>query len=221
MCVNLLRVKVMSSYKGKFENNLENYSSYKTLSENLLSSVNFVGKVYRTALFWKDVIPVTYNKPVKYCEIGAFQGGNAISFGLIYGQHPQSEIHCIDPWTDYDEYTEYKNDQENNFKRFLDNVSKTDFAHKFYIHRGFSNSEIPQLEDEYFDIIYVDGNHEPSFIMEDAVLSYRKLKSGGYLVFDDYNWEMSSKGIDNFITAYDDKLDLVNSRNCQIILKKR
>ena len=34
----------------------------------------------------------------------------------------------------------------------------------------------PKFKDEFFDIIYIDGNHEPEYVLEDAVLSFRKLK---------------------------------------------
>ena len=41
---------------------------------------------------------------------------------------------------------------------------------------------------ETYDIIYIDGSHATSDVLEDAVLSYRLLKPGGLLIFDDYHW---------------------------------
>jgi hypothetical protein len=35
------------------------------------------------------------------------------------------------------------------------------------------------------DIIYIDGNHGPEYVLEDADLSFRKLKNG-IMIFDDY-----------------------------------
>jgi|UniRef100_A0A6C0BGS8 hypothetical protein len=44
------------------------------------------------------------------------------------------------------------------------------------IKRGYSNEQLLLLENDSFDIIYIDGNHEPEYVMEDVVLSFRKLK---------------------------------------------
>jgi len=206
-------------YNGMFVNEGKDYSVYHSKSKQLLNSVGYKGVIYRTATFWEDFIP-KIEGPVKYLEIGAFQGANAISFGMIYGKHEKSEIHCIDPWEDYNDYNEYKNEQGNNYTRFLNNITKVHFLSKFYIHRGYSSDILPKFENEYFDIIYIDGNHEPAYVLEDAVLSYRKLKAHGYLIFDDYNWGETSKGIDNFLKTYDDKLSLVASCNAQLILRK-
>lgn len=43
-----------------------------------------------------------------------------------------------------------------------------------------------------FDFIYIDASHEAVNVMEDAVNSYRALKVGGLLAFDDYTWAHSS-----------------------------
>ena len=54
--------------------------------------------------------------------------------------------------------------------------------------------------------------HQPEFVLEDAVLSFRKLKRGGYLVFDDYGWgsaDLTQRGIDAFLAAYRDRIELV------------
>ena len=61
-----------------------------------------------------------------------------------------------------------------------------------------------------FDIIYIDGNHEPEYVLEDAVLSFRKLKPGGIIIFDDYTFicdgiNSTKLGIDSFIMSYSEK----------------
>lgn len=42
---------------------------------------------------------------------------------------------------------------------------------------------------EPFDFIYIDGAHDVVSVLEDAVMSYRVLKPGGLLCFDDYGWQ--------------------------------
>ena len=60
--------------------------------------------------------------------------------------------------------------------------------------------------------------------MEDAVLSFRKLKKGGILIFDDYGWggpDLTIRGIDGFISGYHKKIEVLNiNYNGQTFLQK-
>ena len=85
-------------------------------------------------------------------------------------------MYCIDPWEDYNDYPEYKNQQSTIYNSFINNVENSGVKDKIIINRGYSNLEIPKFPDEFFDIIYIDGNHEPEYVLEEAVLSFRKLK---------------------------------------------
>ena len=186
----------------------------------------FVGKKYRTADYWFKVIPlVEYeNRPIKYLEIGAFYGANLLTVADSYGKHPESELFCIDPWEDYEDYPEYKNEQENIYETFLKNVEHSGVQERITAIRGYSNNEIPRLQDDFFDIIYIDGNHEPEYVLEDAVLCYRKLKVGGWLIFDDYGWggpDLTEKGIRAFVDVYCNRLQAPGIlKNMQLFAKK-
>ena len=54
------------------------------------------------------------------------------------------------------------------------------------------------LKHDFFDEICIDGNHNLSNVLKDAVFSYRKLKPNGYLIMDDNYW---GEG-DNNVNAY-------------------
>ena len=60
----------------------------------------------------------------------------------------------------------------------------------------------------WYSLIYIDGAHEGMNVFEDAVLSFRLLKAGGILVFDDYEWTsknrtiMPKRAIDAFLAIY-------------------
>lgn len=182
----------------------------------------FEGVTYRTADNWFSFVPVSTG-PIRYLEIGAFYGANLISVANTYAAHPQSELVCIDPWIDYDDYPEYKGQQDSIYSTFLRNTQH--LGEKLKIHRGFSNEVIPSLQDDSFDIIYIDGNHEPEYVLEDAVLAFRKLKVGGYLIFDDYGWggpDLTQRGIDAFLKAYYKRIDAdhVGHHNTQVFVKK-
>lgn len=186
---------------------------------------NFIGTQYLLANNWFNIINVNdyINRKINYLEIGTFYGANIISVGITYGIHNESKLYCIDPWEDYDEYSEYKNEQPHIYESFMKNVENLGFKEKIIINRGYSNKEVLKFEDDFFDIIYIDGNHEPEYVLEDAVLSFRKLKKNGILIFDDYGWggpDLTQKGIDAFLAGYSKRIEKLGILNSQVFIKK-
>jgi hypothetical protein len=185
--------------------------------------MNIEGDKYRTVDNWFDFIPEPVDDvPINYLEIGAYYGANVISYALShYAKHPSSEIHCIDPWSDYDDYDEYKGQQSTIFETFQRNLATNKVDDRVKYHRGFSRDMIPTFADDFFDIIYIDGNHEPHYIVEDAVLAFRKLKKDGYMIFDDYGWRDAGKGIDAFLSSYAKVIEVIMpNHNTQVFIKK-
>jgi predicted O-methyltransferase YrrM len=186
---------------------------------------NFKGTQYRLANNWFKYVNIEIykNKPINYLEIGTFHGANILSVANTYGLHNDSKLYCIDPWEDYNDYQEYKNQQQTIYNSFINNVENSGFKDKIIINRGYSNIEIPKFQDNFFDIIYVDGNHEPEYVLEDAVLSFRKLKIGGIMIFDDYGWggpDLTKKGIDGFLAGYHKRITYLGEINTQVFIRK-
>ncbi len=67
------------------------------------------------------------------------------------------------------------------------------------LHSGDSSIELAKFEDEYFDWIYIDGDHQYSGVKRDIEVARLKVKKGGFLVFNDFTiWspiEMIDYGI--------------------------
>jgi predicted O-methyltransferase YrrM len=186
---------------------------------------NFVGTQYRLANNWFKNVDINsyYNKPINYLEIGTFYGANLLSVAKTYGLHKDSKLYCIDPWEDYDEYPEYKNQQTSIYNLFINNVENSGEKDKIVIKIGYSNIEIPKFDNAFFDIIYIDGNHEPDYVMEDAVLSFRKLKKNGIMIFDDYGWggpDLTQRGIDGFLSGYHKRIQFLGEKENQVFIKK-
>lgn len=158
--------------------------------------------------WWAPNLQIDYNSPITYLEIGVFYGIHAIQVSERL-TNPDSKVYCIDPWQDYDEYSEYKGNQNKIWNAFNENLSKCPERNKFEIRRGFSDNIVPTFKDEFFDIIYVDGNHETEYVYKDGCMSFQKLKKSGYMIFDDYDWEETKKGIDRFIYEYKPMLHII------------
>jgi hypothetical protein len=171
---------------------------------------------------WANFIPIE-NRPINYLEIGAADGGSAILVSKSYCKNPESKIYCVDPWFDYDDYPEYKGVQDNAWINFNHNIETSGSFGKFIVNRGLSGVIVPKFKDEFFDIIYVDGNHETEYVYKDGLMAFQKAKKGGYIVFDDYNdyWPQTMKGIDQFLVEYSEKLRiLTKSARGQVIVQK-
>ena len=186
---------------------------------------NFKGTKYRLADNWLYHLKVDKYKdrPINYLEIGVFYGANLLSVANTYGLHPDSKLYGVDPWEDYDEYPEYKEQQSKIYDSFITNLQNSGVQDKVVLHRGYSNLEIPKFQDEFFDIIYIDGNHEPEYVLEDAVLSFRKLKKEGIMIFDDYGWggpDLTKRGIDGFLNGYHKRITYLGEKDSQVFIRK-
>lgn len=187
---------------------------------------NFIGIAYRLADNWIHHVPLENYKsrPINYLEIGTFYGANLLSVADSYALDKDSRLYAIDPWEDYDDYPEYKNEQSKIYSAFMENINNSPHKEKIIINRGYSNKQLLNLNDNFFDIIYIDGNHEPEYVLEDAVLSFSKLKSGGVMIFDDYGWggpDMTKRGIDSFLHGYYKKITVIGERASQVFARKK
>ena len=185
----------------------------------------FQGLCWRLATDWKDIFTGLENQAIEYLEIGTLHGANLISFWKTFGQHPDTRFTIIDPYQDYAEYHEYQGEQSTNLKTFIHNLEISDFPlAQLKAYREFSYSMIPSLTNEFYTFIYIDGNHLPSAVLEDAVLAWRKLKHRGCMVFDDYGWggpDCTQRGIDAFVIAYRDEIEQHFASNGQYFVKKK
>ena len=48
---------------------------------------------------------------------------------------------------------------------------------------------IAQGKENFFDLIYIDGAHDSQNVLFDAVISFKLVKKGGVIIFDDYSWK--------------------------------
>ena len=183
------------------------------------------GLYWRLANNWFFNVPVeNFNsRPIKYLEIGTLYGANLITVSQTYGLHTESELHCVDPWEDYDAYDEYKGEQPNIYETFQRNIDRFGIRGKIREHRGYSHKVVQEFDDGFFDLIYVDGNHEPEYVLEDAVLCFRKLKQGGIMIFDDYGWggfNRTLRGIEGFLLGYSFRIKILGIQSTQIFIQK-
>jgi len=163
----------------------------------------------------------------KYLEIGTFEGDSLLYMFESVLTNPESTATVIDPFTFRDNQ---RNIFNSNLKNYLDRIT---------VITGKSENELKTLTQKSFDIIYIDGDHTSAAVLTDATYSFPLLKSGGYMIFDDYLWIYNGShtceninnpelyntnnpytGINTFLEKNKGAIDII-VKNWQVIIRKR
>lgn len=126
--------------------------------------------------FFNENLKHIFDKPNICLEIGVHAGASSVWFLETICKHPDSHLYMMDI-TPLKGYTVLENNLApyTNWT-YIEGPSVDSF--KTFNHNGQTK--------EFCDFIYVDGNHAPQFVLEDAVNSFYCLKPDGILCFDDY-----------------------------------
>ena len=131
----------------------------------------------------------------RVAEIGVWEG--AFSRKIVEICQPD-ELHLIDPWLYQPEFANTGFGRKKN--EFLMEQKYRDVAAAFeavphiHIHRATSEVALASLPDGYLDWVYIDANHNEPFIGNDLSLCLRKVKPGGIIAGDDFNWMSDASG---------------------------
>jgi len=136
-----------------------------------------------------------------------------------------STLTDVDTWQGSDEAVHKEMDFSDVESVYDEKVSAYGNVIKY---KGTSESFLSTAEENYFDFIYIDGDHTADAVYKDASLSFRTLKTGGLMAFDDYLWRHDSKdpqleprmGVDKFLQEYSDKI-IIHIVLGQVWLTKR
>jgi hypothetical protein len=85
--------------------------------------------------------------------------------------------------------------------RFYNNVKGVP---NIVVLQGTSDTMIPHIGDGQVDFVYIDGDHSPEQVYKDAIHMFSKMKKGGIMLFDDYEFVKdaikTADGIDRFLS---------------------
>lgn len=137
-------------------------------------------------------------KKINAVEIGVFRGENAKS---ILDNLNIKKLYLIDS---YEDYEDYNNDIWS--KRIEEIEEKAHKRLKYYNNiiwlKGFSNKMIKEIK-ERIDFIYIDGNHNYPYVIDDIRKSWEILKNKGILAGHDFELEGVNKAIIEFTKEKD------------------
>jgi len=123
-----------------------------------------------------------------FVEVGTWTGDFAEA--LLKTTQCQTLV-CVDPYKFFDDFSyqdsmnlKLHSDAEKRFetaKARLESVGQT----RVKMARALSMDAVQTFQDESLDFVYIDGNHEYKYALEDILAWYPKLKPGGLLAGDD------------------------------------
>lgn len=115
-------------------------------------------------------------------EIGSYAGQSTECF---YLSNKFKQIYCIDPWSNYNDpgdFASYTNHlAESEFDKRIANMEN------IYKLKAFSYEIHELFQNEFFDLIYIDGCHTYEAVKQDIKLYLPKLKADGVLAGHDFN----------------------------------
>lgn len=178
------------------------------------------------AAAWERDLAHLKGKPnVRGLEIGCFEGQSACWWLDNILTDPTSRLTCVDPFAIPMDSTLLRY-----FERYFDhNVAASGAGERVTKLVGSSQVVLRTLPSAHFDFVYVDGSHRVGDVLQDAVLAWTVLRSGGTAMFDDYDLvddvaeglfaRAPGRALDAFISILGSSATVMR-RDWQLILRK-
>ena len=116
----------------------------------------------------------------KGAEIGVRRGKFT---KILCQENPELHMLCVDPWMAYGfRYSEEK--QEQIYRECVANLNDQNVT----ILRKTSMEGVKDVPLESLDFVYIDGNHQFDYVMEDIIHWSRRVRSGGVVACHDFHY---------------------------------
>lgn len=139
-------------------------------------------------------------------EIGSYEGISSVFFADNLIDNPDSTLTCVDPFLtiDNNDHLEYLiNNEEMNFDY---NISICKNTEKIKVMK-ITSDKFFETNTKMFNFIYIDGCHEPDFVIRDMENSFKFLEKHGIMWMDDYDTG-AKNAMDNFLEKYEGQYEI-------------
>lgn len=125
------------------------------------------------------------NNASNWVEIGSYAGESSL---IISSFDYVKKLDCVDPFL--------IPEIEDRFKARMHHFMNNKQQKKVFLHKETSENYAKRVEDKSLDVVYIDGNHSYTSVVEDLSLWYPKIKNNGFICGHDY-----SKRFDGVVKA--------------------
>jgi len=200
---------------------------------------DFIKKIYHEKIFQYDdwftmKIPILmhylnrykFDSAMNVLEIGSFEGRSSIFFTNYFNN---INLMCVDIWEKTDEESDKEMQINTDFRLVERNFDNNIKSHSPNIkkYKGTSKSFFENNNFKNFDFIFIDGCHKYDDVINDAMSSFKLLKIGGFILFDDLNWfyykdikENPSYAINKFLKTFQNQIEIIFASK-QLLIKKK
>lgn len=154
-----------------------------------------------------------------FAELGLTIGAEIGVDGGVYSAklceaNPKLKLYCIDPW-DLNEGTS----RERRIRKYAEAKERLK-PYNAKLIRKFSMDAVKDFKDGSLDFVYIDGNHNFDYVMQDIIEWSKKVKKGGIIAGHDYS-DGAHVGVKDAVDLYVKhhflKLELLNVPNATCI----
>lgn len=181
-------------------------------------------------LVWEQFLQPLKGMPdLRILEIGSGEGRSTCWLLENIAIDLAARITCIDPFEGSAEQEGLINQSmlKTVEQRFDWNIEKTGTPEKVRKVVGTSQTVLRSLIPNTYHLAYINGSQIASDVLEDALLTWRLVKMGGLLIFEDYEFVCASEvaedppkvAIDAFLNLFKRKIKLLYQSH-QVILEK-
>jgi len=164
----------------------------------------------------QKIVEICTHPEINRCvEIGVFAGRSLIpaAFALASKKTVITDMNCLNPFiVGIDPYNAKRQvegfeDRANHndwglhvpwedlHARALSHIQHYGLGDHAAILRTPSACAASLFESQSLDYVHIDGNHSVTRSFQDAITWYDRLRVGGYLIFDDVNWDTTQDAV--------------------------
>ena len=190
------------------------------LSKYRYTQTWFVGSEIRKTLLGH----ISKDKKINMLEIGCFEGLSACCFSDNILGHPESTLDCVDPYiaSGTNPRISSMNVTSETEKAFRHNVGRSANGGKIAFHK-MTSDDFFSGNTKRFNLIYLDGCHEPDFIKNDMENAFACLEPGGIMWMDDYEGGNAPNfckiPMHDFLRAYEGRCKVIH-KGYQLAIRK-
>lgn len=146
-------------------------------------------------------------------EIGCFEGLSSVFFADNLLDNDNSTLTCVDPFLTINNNDHNSFLQNNEEKNFDFNIKNCKNSNKINVYK-ITSDKFFENNTKTYNFIYIDGCHEPEYIMRDMENSFKVLDNNGIMWMDDYGGGdgiQIKNTMNNFLNKYKGKYHLIHN----------